>query len=183
MVPEDRHAEGLVLDLPISQNISLPQLRKLARFGIVDVDRERQIAVEQISSLRIKADSELRLARDLSGGNQQKVVLGKWLARQTRVLILDEPTRGVDVGAKVEIYELIRALASNGTAILLISSELPEILHLSDHILVMSKGRLVAEVDNDATATSDFVAEEKMIRSALGLERDGTNGKSRAQGA
>ena len=183
MVPEDRHAEGLILDLPIAQNISLPQLRKLARFGLIDSKRERQLAIDQMSSLRIKADSELRLARDLSGGNQQKVVLGKWLARQVRVLILDEPTRGVDVGAKVEIYELIRALAANGTAILLISSELPEILHLSDHILVMSKGRLVAEVDNDATAASDFAAEEKMIRSALGLERDGTNGRARAQGA
>ncbi len=95
----------------------------------------------------------------------------------------DEPTRGVDVGAKVEIYELNRALAGKGTAILLISSELPEILRLSDHILVMSKGRLVAEVDNDAASTSDFAAEEKMIRSALGLERDGTNEIPRAQGA
>jgi ABC-type sugar transport system ATPase subunit len=173
MVPEDRHAEGLVLDLPIAQNISLPQLRNLKRFGMVDVARERQIAVQQISSLRIRTDSEQRLARDLSGGNQQKVVLAKWLARKARVLILDEPTRGVDIGAKAEIYALIRELARNGTAILLISSELPEILHLSDRILVMSKGRLVAEMDNDATAATDLTAEEKMIRSALGLERNG----------
>ena len=183
MVPEDRHAEGLVLDLPIAQNISLPQLRNLVRFGMVDVNRENQLAAGQITSLRIRTDSEQRLARDLSGGNQQKVVLGKWLAGKVRVLILDEPTRGVDVGAKVEIYELIRELARNGTAILLISSELPEILHLSDRILVMSKGRLVAEMDNDSTGAADFTAEEKMIRSALGLERGESDEEARPQGA
>jgi ABC-type sugar transport system ATPase subunit len=183
MVPEDRHAEGLVLDLPIAQNISLPQLRSLVRFGMVDVNQENQLAATQITSLRIRTDSEQRLARDLSGGNQQKVVLGKWLAGAVRVLILDEPTRGVDVGAKVEIYELIRELARKGTAILLISSELPEILHLSDRILVMSKGRLVAEMENDSTDAADFTAEEKMIRSALGLERGEPDEQAEAQGA
>jgi ABC-type sugar transport system ATPase subunit len=183
MVPEDRHAEGLVLDLPIAQNISLPQLRNLARFGIVDSTRERRVAAEQISSLRIRTDSEQRLARDLSGGNQQKVVLGKWLAQEVRVLILDEPTRGVDVGAKVEIYELIRELARKGTAILLISSELPEILHLADRILVMSKGRLVASMTNGSTGGSDLATEERMIRSALGVEEKGPLEIAGSQGA
>jgi rhamnose transport system ATP-binding protein len=172
-VPEDRQADGLILDLAVATNISLPQLSRLSRRGILDRGRERALAKEQIRSMGIRAASELDPVRELSGGNQQKVVLSKWLARGCRVLILDEPTRGVDVGAKVEIYRLIRQLAEDGAAVMLVSSELPEILHLSDRILVMSKGAIVADLANEVRSEADIAAEELMIRSALGLEPKG----------
>lgn len=170
LVPEDRHAEGLVLDLPISQNISLPQLDRLSKWGFFDRRRERKIAREQIDSLGIRTPSEETHVTNLSGGNQQKVVLSKWLARGCQLLVLDEPTRGVDVGAKVEIYELVRSVAASGAAVMLISSELPEILHLSDRIVVMSKGRIVANTVNSVYAEGDMAMEEQMVRAALEID-------------
>jgi ribose transport system ATP-binding protein len=116
------------------------------------------------------------VVNNLSGGNQQKVVLGRWLAKGCRVLILDEPTRGVDVGAKAEIYKTIRQLADDGTAVMLISSELPEILHLSDRIIVMSKGRIVATLDNNSVTESDLAGEEDLIKLALGLQSGSETG-------
>jgi ABC-type sugar transport system ATPase subunit len=155
-VPEDRKAAGLVLGASVADNIALPQLERLARGGVLRRGAERGIADEQIEALRIKTPSPDTEVQYLSGGNQQKVVLAKWLARGCRVLILDEPTPGVDVGAKAEIYGLIRKLADAGTAVLLISSDLPELLGLSDRVLVMSRGRLVAELEAEA-ATEEGV--------------------------
>jgi ABC-type sugar transport system ATPase subunit len=162
-VPEDRKVDGLVLNLPIRTNISLPQLKAVSKRGVLNRKREVKIALEQVEALRIRTPSVDQAVENLSGGNQQKVVLGKWLALGCSVLILDEPTAGIDVGAKVEIYQLIRQLADNGAAIMLISSELPEILGLSDEIIVMSKGRIVARRPNEGAR------EEDLIRAALGL--------------
>ncbi len=155
-VPEDRQAQGLVLPLPISQNITLPLLREMARAGVLRPARERSLAEQYATRLRLRARSVRQPASDLSGGNQQKVVISKWLATRPRVLILDEPTRGIDVGAKVEVHRLMGELAADGLAILMISSELPEVLAMSDRILVMREGSLVAEMKG-ATATQESV--------------------------
>jgi ribose transport system ATP-binding protein len=164
------------MDLSVRHNIGLPQLAALSRFGLLDRAEESRLADEQIDSLSIKTPSNSTIVSNLSGGNQQKVVLGRWLAKGCRVLILDEPTRGVDVGAKSEIYKTIRQLADNGTAVMLISSELPEILHLSDRIIVMSKGRVVATLDNHAVSESDMAGEEDLIKLALGLQSGSETG-------
>jgi ABC-type sugar transport system ATPase subunit len=153
-VPEDRKKQGLVLSASGLHNTSLPTLPRLSRFGWLQRTRERQIAGEYFTRLRVRSPSVDTVVAGLSGGNQQKIVLAKWLAAHSDVLILDEPTRGVDVGAKAEIHALIGELASQGTAILLISSELPEVLSLSERILVLREGRLVGEVSR-ADATQD----------------------------
>jgi ABC-type sugar transport system ATPase subunit len=153
-VPEDRKKQGLVLSESGLHNTSLPTLPRLSRFGWLHLARERQIASEYFTRLRVRTPSVDTVVAGLSGGNQQKIVLAKWLAAHSDVLILDEPTRGVDVGAKAEIHALIGELASQGTAILLISSELPEVLSLSERILVLREGRLVGEVQR-ADATQD----------------------------
>jgi ABC-type sugar transport system ATPase subunit len=174
LVPEDRLADGLVMDLGVKQNIGLPQLNALSSWGVIDKRAESNLADGQIASLSIRTPSNSTVVHNLSGGNQQKVVLGRWLAKGCRVLILDEPTRGVDVGAKAEIYRIIRQLADEGTAVMLISSELPEILHLSDRIIVMSKGRIVAEIENTSTSERDLASEEDLVKLALGLQAEGT---------
>lgn len=152
-VPEDRGLQGLVRPQTIAENISLTVLRKLARAGIVDRRKEDALARDFIKRLGIRARGPGQAARQLSGGNQQKVVLAKWLAAEPSILIMDEPTRGIDVGAKSEIHALMSKLAQNGLAILMISSELPEVLGMSDRVLVMNGGRIVAEIARkDATA-------------------------------
>ena len=150
MVPEDRKGLALFLEKPVRWNVSMVELPALARAGVVRRARERALVMEQVERLRIRTSSIEAPVRTLSGGNQQKTVLARWLAARPKLLILDEPTHGVDVGAKAEIAALIRALAGDGVAILLISSELPEILELSDRILVMRGGRMVAELDREA---------------------------------
>jgi ABC-type sugar transport system ATPase subunit len=151
-VPEDRGLQGLVRPQTIAENISLTVLKKLARSFIVDRTRELALAKDMISRLGIRARGPSQAARQLSGGNQQKVVLAKWLAAEPRILIMDEPTRGIDVGAKSEIHALMSRLAKSGLAILMISSELPEVLGMSDRVLVMNGGRIVAEIPRkDAT--------------------------------
>jgi ribose transport system ATP-binding protein len=147
MVPEDRKELALFLEKPVRWNISLVRLHALARLGIVRRGRERALAATQIERLRVRTPRLEAPVRVLSGGNQQKTVLARWLAARPRLLILDEPTHGVDVGAKAEIATLVRSLARDGVAILLISSELPEILSLSDRILVMRGGRIAAALD------------------------------------
>ncbi|HKW49695.1 MAG TPA: sugar ABC transporter ATP-binding protein [Gemmatimonadaceae bacterium] len=147
MVPEDRKGLALFLEQPVRSNISMVRLPTLARAGVVKLRRERALAVEQSRRLRIRAAGIEAPVRSLSGGNQQKTVLARWLAMRPKLLVLDEPTHGVDVGAKAEIYALIRALAADGVAILLISSELPEVLDLSDRIVVMREGRVAAVLD------------------------------------
>jgi ABC-type sugar transport system ATPase subunit len=152
LVPEDRKKQGLVLMASALHNASLPSLWRLSRLTWVQRARERRLATEYFTRLRVRAPSPDVAVGGLSGGNQQKVVLAKWLAMRARVLILDEPTRGVDVGAKAEIHALIGELAEQGTAILLISSELPEVITLAERILVLREGRLVGEVRRqDAT--------------------------------
>jgi ABC-type sugar transport system ATPase subunit len=151
-VPEDRGLQGLVRPQTIAENISLTVLKKLARSFIVDRGKELALAKDMISRLGIRTRGPSQAARQLSGGNQQKVVLAKWLAAEPRILIMDEPTRGIDVGAKSEIHALMSRLAKSGLAILMISSELPEVLGMSDRVLVMNGGRLVAEfARKDAT--------------------------------
>jgi ribose transport system ATP-binding protein len=161
-LPEDRKTQGLVLGLPVRGNIALPNLRRLSRLGVVDRAGETGLARRFVDELRIKTPGVEQLVMLLSGGNQQKVVLGKWLAADVDVLIVDEPTRGIDVGAKVEIYHLMNQLTARGVGILMISSELPEVLGMSDRILVMHQGRVAAELEA-AGAT-----QEQVLHAALG---------------
>ena len=142
LVSEDRKLQGLVLGMGCGDNITLSSLDRLSRYGIIRLEQERGLVANFFSKLGIKAASPQIPAQMLSGGNQQKLVLAKWLARQCRILILDEPTRGVDVGAKAEIHQLIDELAAAGHAILMISSELPEVLNLSTRVMIMRDGRL-----------------------------------------
>jgi ABC-type sugar transport system ATPase subunit len=146
LVPEDRKRHGLVPAMSVADNMTLPILSRLAILGWLGRGRQRALAARYLQQLRVVAPGVGAAVTTLSGGNQQKVMLARWLAADCRVLILDEPTRGVDVGAKAEIHGLIDELAARGMGILLISSELPELLHLSSRLLVMREGRLVAEL-------------------------------------
>src|SRR5438067_916010 len=155
-VPEDRHQEGLVLDFPIASNVTLPILPRLFPRFFVERTAERRLAQEYASQLRVRMTNVEQLVAALSGGNQQKVVIAKWLATRPRVLILDEPTRGIDIGAKVEVHRIVSELAAAGLCIILISSDLPEVLAMSDRVLVMHEGRLTAELSH-AEATEERV--------------------------
>ncbi len=152
-IPEDRGSQGLIRMQTIEENVALANLKRLMRGFLVDAARVTAEAKNAITKFGIRARGPEQLVRQLSGGNQQKVVLGKWLATNPRILIMDEPTRGIDVGAKAEIHLLMRKLAGEGMAILMISSELPEVLGMSDRVLVMNGGRIVGEFDKEhATA-------------------------------
>jgi rhamnose transport system ATP-binding protein len=166
-VPEDRQHQGLVLEMAIADNATLPFLRRLTRFGLLNRKREREVAGEFTRRLQVKAATLDQPVRALSGGNQQKVVLAKWLATNPRVLILDEPTRGIDIGTKAEVHRIISGLAAEGIAILLISSELPEVLAMADRILVMHEGRLTGEFARDEAD------QESIMRAATGQEAAG----------
>jgi len=160
-VPEDRGSQGLVRQMKIRENVSLAVLRSLVMGAFIDREAEQTLAKRTVEQLKVRAFSVEQVVGKLSGGNQQKVVVGKWLAAKPRVLIMDEPTRGIDVGAKAEIHRLMSELAQQGMAILMISSELPEILGMSDRILVMRKGAVVAEfARRDAT-------QEKIVRAMM----------------
>jgi ribose transport system ATP-binding protein len=150
LVPEDRKRQGVILQMAVRENVSLAALRRDSRRGFVDRAREEGLAAAMISKLGIKTPSDRQVVQFLSGGNQQKVVLGKWLALKPQVLLLDEPTRGIDVGAKHEIYRLMEELAKEGVAILFASSELEEILGLADRVLVMHEGRITGELSREA---------------------------------
>jgi ABC-type sugar transport system ATPase subunit len=161
LVPEDRKRQGIFATLSVWENVVLSALRRFSRRGILDVGREKQRAQEFVASLRIATPDLEKRVLDLSGGNQQKVVIAKWLNTNAEVFLFDEPTRGIDVGGKIEVYKLMGELISRGAAIVMISSELPEILGLSDRILVMREGRICGEFDRaDAT-------EEKILNCAL----------------
>jgi len=147
---------GLVLRMAIAYNITFPILKKILRFGMIDHKSERKTSLSFIEKLYIVTPHMMRLVEHLSGGNQQKVALARWMCNESKVLIMDEPTRGIDVGAKVSVYKLIGQLAKEGAGILLISSELPEVMGISDRILVMSKGELVAEFTREE-ADSDII--------------------------
>jgi rhamnose transport system ATP-binding protein len=163
-VPEDRHQDGLVLDFPIASNVTLPIMPRLFPRLLVHRETERQVARTFTDELRVRMTGVEQPVADLSGGNQQKVVLAKWLATRPRILILDEPTRGIDIGAKVEVHRIISDLAASGLAIVLISSDLPEVLAMSDRIVVLHEGRITAEIGR-AEAT-----EERVMYAATGQE-------------
>jgi ribose transport system ATP-binding protein len=143
LVTEDRKAQGLVLGMTIRENVTLPHLDLFAHHFVVDKREETNAVAKLSADLRIRTPSLEQLARNLSGGNQQKVVLAKWLLERARVICFDEPTRGIDVGAKAEIYDLMTRLAAQGTAIVMASSELPEVLGMSTRIGVMRGGQIV----------------------------------------
>jgi len=178
LAPEDRKRDGLVLGMTVSDNLALVALRSLTRWGLRNRAREQKVATEQFSDLSIQAPSLATEVMTLSGGNQQKVVIGKWLANQPRILVLDEPTRGIDIGAKAEVHAIMQRLAKGGVAILLVSSELIEIMNVSDRILVMYEGRVTGEF------THGEATEEKIMASATGhapvafsAQRDGKQGE------
>jgi rhamnose transport system ATP-binding protein len=161
-VPEDRRQQGLVMEMSIDHNVALASLRRLQRLGLLRRSAERQLAAEWARRLQLKFSSLANNVSTLSGGNQQKVVLGKWLARHPKLLIIDEPTRGIDVGTKAEVHRLLDELVADGIAVLMISSELPEVLGMADRVLVIHEGRLVAEIDR---ADAD---EASIMRAATG---------------
>ncbi len=150
-VPEDRHEQGLVLDFSIAANVSLPIVQRLSHFLMVDREHERRLAADYSKQLQVRSTGVDQAASGLSGGNQQKVVIAKWLATEPTVLLLDEPTQGVDIGAKAEVHRIISRLAAQGMAIILISSELLEVLGMADRILVLREGRVAAEFGRDAS--------------------------------
>ncbi|HOT49469.1 MAG TPA: sugar ABC transporter ATP-binding protein, partial [Candidatus Hydrogenedentes bacterium] len=156
LLTEDRKGQGLVLGMTVRENTTLANLKSLVRILFVDRRRERAITEQYVKELQIKTPSIEQSAQNLSGGNQQKVVLAKWLFTESKILIFDEPTRGIDVGAKVEIYKLMNDLARRGACILMISSELPEVLGMCDRILVMHEGRLAGELSR-AEATQERI--------------------------
>lgn len=161
LVPEDRRRQGLALQLSIRDNLNLPVYRRHSCCGFISSGRERAIADRFIAELGIKTPGMRQKVKNLSGGNQQKVVLGKWLASGARVFLMDEPTNGIDVGAKEEIYRLVNRLARDGAAILFVSSYMPELIGICDRILVMNRGRLAADVPR-----SEF-SEEKLLQLAI----------------
>jgi ribose transport system ATP-binding protein len=165
LLPEDRRGQGLVLSMDVSENVTLANIRAVGRVGILSPRREKDVVRSFVKKLRIKTPSLTTKVRTLSGGNQQKVALAKWLNAHCKVLIVDEPTRGIDVGAKHEIYELLNSLAESGVAILMISSELPEILGMCDRVLVMHEGELVGALSREEAT------EEKIMALATGMER------------
>ena len=153
---EDRHLEGVILSMSIAKNVTLPILGRFAPRGVLDLSQERRFADEMMARVDVRASGREQIVATLSGGNQQKVALAKWLSTRSKIFLFDEPTVGIDVGAKSEIYQLVAALAREGVACLLISSEIPEILSLSSRVLVMRKGRIAGELD-PRTATEEDV--------------------------
>jgi len=151
LVTEDRQVSGLALRLPIAGNVTMANVERISRFGFLDLGLQNRLASELGTKLRLKAASPAQMAGTLSGGNQQKVVIAKWLFRQAKIFLFDEPTRGIDIGAKAEVFELMSELAREGAAILMVSSELPELLHVADRIVVMRQGRISGELARGTT--------------------------------
>jgi rhamnose transport system ATP-binding protein len=166
LVPEDRRQQGLVMDLGIDQNMALASLGRLRRHGLIRRSAEQKLAGTWAQRLQLKFGRMKNPVSTLSGGNQQKVVLGKWLAREPALLIIDEPTRGIDVGTKAEVHRIIDGLAAQGTAVLMISSELPEVLGMADRVLVLHEGRITAEL------TREEATEDAVMRAASGLSAE-----------
>jgi ribose transport system ATP-binding protein len=162
LVPEDRKRQGILPCMSVRENITLSMLKKFARVGILDLGKEKKSAQGHASSMRIATPNLDRWVMYLSGGNQQKAVIAKWLGTEAEIFLFDEPTRGIDVGAKVEVYQLMGELVKRGAAILMISSELPEILGMSDRVIVMHEGRIAGEF------TREEASQEKILGCALG---------------
>lgn len=165
LAPEDRKKTGVILEFAVRTNISLADIGTYAKAGLINTQREASVAEKQMTDMAIKAPSIESQVGNLSGGNQQKVVLGKWLSMGPKVMILDEPTRGIDVGAKREIYKLMDQLAQRGVAIIMISSDMEEVLGVSDRIAVVHEGSITGFLDK-----SDF-SEENVMQLAVGRTR------------
>ena len=163
LVPEDRRQQGLVMDMGIDQNVALASLGRLQKLGLIRRSAETELALTWAERLQLKFGRMRNPVSTLSGGNQQKVVLGKWLARDPSLLIIDEPTRGIDVGTKAEVHRILDGLVAEGMAVLMISSELPEVLGMADRVLVLHEGRITAELSR---ADAD---EDSVMRAATGL--------------
>jgi rhamnose transport system ATP-binding protein len=164
LVPEDRRQQGLVMDMSINENVALASLSRLSRFGLIVGSSERKLAATWAGRLQLKFGRLRNPVATLSGGNQQKVVLAKWLARGPQLLIVDEPTRGIDVGTKAEVHRILDGLVADGMAVLMISSELPEVLGMADRVLVLREGRLTAEL------TRKEASEDTIMRAATGQD-------------
>ena len=172
--PEDRKEQGLVLERSIRNNLTIPILKNLSKSGVIDQKQERQLSKQAVDKYRIKTTSIERQVMELSGGNQQKVILGRWLLANLRVLILDEPTKGIDVGAKAEVYQMICDLAKSGLGVVFISSELPEVIGLSDRVIVMRGGEITGEFQREE------LSEERILR--LAMWDSGQNNKEIREG-
>jgi ribose transport system ATP-binding protein len=164
LVPEDRKQQGVILEMAVKENLSLASLLRDQKNGFLNRAKEDEISHQMIEQMRVKTPSDRQFVQFLSGGNQQKVVLGKWLAMNPKVLLLDEPTRGIDVGAKSEIYGLMEELAGKGMAILFVSSDMEEVLGMSDRVLVMHEGRITGELKREE------LSEEAVMQLATGGE-------------
>ncbi len=169
LLPEDRKYQGLVLKLSVLQNVSMASLNKIKKNGFLQLKMEKLRVDDFIKKLRIMTPSSLQEVQNLSGGNQQKVVLAKWLASESKVLIFDEPTRGIDVGAKVEVYNLMNTLVENGACVIMVTSEMPELLGMSDRILVIHQGRVAGEFNREEAT------QEKILAAAMGVNSYGTD--------
>ena len=167
LVPEDRKNQGLVLDMSVRDNLCMASMKKLSKNGMLSSKKAERFSEEYVEALRIKTPGIMQKVKNLSGGNQQKVVLGKWMGNQPEILIFDEPTRGIDVGAKQEIYKLMTSLVEEGKSIIMISSEMEELLGMSDRIIVFSKGRLVG------TLAKEEFSQEKVLKYSAEVVRDG----------
>ncbi|MEM7802492.1 MAG: sugar ABC transporter ATP-binding protein [Chloroflexota bacterium] len=164
LIPEDRKTEGLILPMSIRDNASLPLLGKLSRFGFIDREKERSAIEKMIEQMQVKLSSQQESVRNLSGGNQQKIVIGKWLAMDANVYLLHDPTRGIDIGTKQEIYQLLRAVADSGAAIVLLSTELEELIGMCDRVLVFFEGRIKRMLSGEA------INEENIVAAAMGMD-------------
>ncbi|WP_437321655.1 sugar ABC transporter ATP-binding protein [Sorangium sp. So ce385] len=164
LVPEDRQQQGIILEMAIRANVSLPSLGAAQRYGVLDRAGERRMSAQIVRELGVRTPTDVQPAQHLSGGNQQKVVIGKWLSMSPRVLLLDEPTRGIDVGAKHEIYQLMERLAASGMATLFVSSDMEEVMGMSDRALVMHEGRIAGELGRDE------LREEAIMQLATGSD-------------
>jgi len=161
LVPEDRRGQGLLLSKTVRENLTLAVISRFSRFGVLSARKEKALVDEMMAFLRIKARTPEQLAGTLSGGNQQKVIFGKMLLTEARVLLLYDPTRGVDVGTKGEIFQLMRDVAARGCAILFYSSDLPELVHVADRVAVMRNGQVAALLEGGA------ITEDGILRAAM----------------
>ena len=162
-IPEDRKLQGLVLPFSVESNISMASISNFSKFGFIRKSLEKGIGTRQVKALNVKTPSTRVPVRNLSGGNQQKCIVGRWMEISPSIFIMDEPTKGIDVGAKYEIYSLMKEIAERGGAIILISSELPEVLNMSNRVLTIFEGRITGEFDPESTSV------DKIMKAALGI--------------
>jgi rhamnose transport system ATP-binding protein len=165
-VPEERGKQGVVIGLPIFQNVSLPSLKRTSKSGVLKLAEEFALARGFTERLDLRASSLSQDVGTLSGGNQQKVVIAKWLATSPKVIILDEPTKGIDIGSKAAVHTFMGELVAQGLSVIMVSSELPEILGMSDRVIVLREGRIAAVFDNDGLTA------EQLVRTAAGIRDD-----------